>query len=546
MAISRIYSNLPNKPGVYLFKNAEGGILYVGKAKDLKKRVSSYFSKAQTDRPWIGVMLPSVTEVETIVVSSELEALMLEATLIKQHLPKFNILLTDDKSYPYIAYIERENIPRFTITRRRHKDGSKYFGPYLSARSAEHTLEFLRLVFGIHFSSRPLPVHSDRPCLNCQLNGFTCPQNGEVSAETYQQRVDAAISFLQGKRKDLVRQLEERMAVAAQKEQFELAGKLRDQLFSIQRILEKQQVISTNLDGYDAVASAVNGETAATALLKVREGRIVAQHVFFFTAAAGSTEPEVTRQFLLSLYPTIADSDTKLVVIQSAIDDQRLVETFLANTVRPTIKLRLAERGDKKQTLQLASMNAQTKLELQLISSNTAYAGLVALKELLQLPSLPNRIEAVDISNLGASEPVGAVVCFIGGVSAKNEYRKYKIKTVEGQNDFAMIREVVRRRFSDTSRPVPDLFVVDGGPEQLAFAAQALTETPLQPGTLISLAKKPDRIFRPTKKRPELVKRGDKGLLLLARIRDEVHRFGITFQRKRQRRKLLSSAESDA
>lgn len=535
-----LYNNLPNKPGIYMFKDVAGHVLYVGKAKDLKKRVSSYFAHKQTDRPWIDVMVPTVEQVETIIVNTELEALMLEATLIKKHLPKFNILLTDDKSYPYIKFIVDEPIPRFAITRKRINDKAKYFGPYLSARSAERSLEFLRSLYGIHFGPRPFGTNSDRPCLNCQLNGFTCPLNGEVDEETNLNRANSALDFLQGKRKDLVKQLDNRMIEASDREQFELAGKFRDRLQSIQRIFEKQQVISVVDDDYDAICSVISSEMACTALLRVREGRIVSQETFFFTVATGVKTTEVTRQFLLGYYATVADAPT-LVVVNQDIEDKKLVESFLSESFGKKIELRMAERGDKKQTADLATKNAQDKLEIKLLTKDNSYIGLVALKEALNLPALPHRIEAVDISNLGSSEPVGAVVCFINGLPDKNEYRRYKIKTVEGQNDFAMIREVVSRRFNDTSRPTPDLFVVDGGPEQLKFAQEAIDVAPTTPVTLISLAKKPDRVFRPEKKRHELISRGNKGLLLLSRIRDEVHRFGITYHRKRQSKKSLSS-----
>ncbi|HSX41951.1 MAG TPA: excinuclease ABC subunit UvrC [Candidatus Saccharimonadales bacterium] len=540
----KLYQNLPAKPGVYLFKDETGVILYVGKAKNLKKRVSSYFAKTHTDRPWTTVMVELIKSVETIVVTNETEALMLESTLIKQHLPRFNIQLTDDKSYPFIKLVENEAVPRFTIVRQRERtvlqkkgEKARYFGPYLSGWAAKSALEFLRSLYGVHLSPTPLK-HKDRPCLNCQLDGFTCPLNDEISPEKYQERINSAIAFLQGKRKDLVNNLEVRMEAAAGNEQFELAGKLRDRLKGLRQTFSRQQVISSNDDDYDAIGVFQTSSRAAVSLLRVREGRVVGQDSCFFSILE-QKESDVIREFLLSLYATNNELP-ELVVIPVVIEDQAEIATLLGENAGHVVELRVPERGDKYQIVELAVKNAEAKLADKLLKSGQAQGAVVALKELLKLDFFPTRIEAVDISNLGTSEPVGATVCFSNGLPDKNEYRRYKIKTVSGQNDFAMIAEVTKRRFSDTSRNTPDLFVVDGGPEQLRSALKGLMDAPMEPRAIISLAKKPDRIFRPDFKRPLPTKRGDKGLLLLARIRDEVHRFGIGFQRTRQRKKSLA------
>jgi len=531
------YKNIPTQPGIYMYKGEDGQVLYVGKAINLKKRVASYFAKNHPDRPWTAILVGLIREIETIVVNNEIEALMLEATLIKQYQPRFNIKLTDDKSYPYIKLVSNEAIPRFTVTRRHSGDKATYFGPYLSGRAAEHTLEFLRKLYGIHISPQPLR-HRDRACLNCQLDGFTCPLNNEVDEQAYQERINQAVSFLQGKRKNLTKDLEERMAQAAEREQFEVAAKLRDRLHSIEQSTERQQVISTTLEDYDVLGSSQSGHTAVVSLLRVREGRVNGQKTFYFTLVGDETASEVIRMFLLSFYQTFTDIPP-LVAIPTEINDQLTIEQFLRTLTGRSIELRNAERGEKRALVDLAIKNAEAKLEMKLIKSDQAFTALITLKELLKLEELPSRIEAVDISNLGTSEPVGATVCFIDGKPDKNEYRRYKIKTVEGQNDFAMIREVVLRRFSDTSRPVPDLFMVDGGPEQLKFALKALESAPQKPKAIISLAKKPDRVFFPDRKMPIPASKNNKGLLLLSRIRDEVHRFGITFQRHRQGKKSL-------
>ncbi len=534
-----LWQSLPKKPGVYLFKDADGTILYVGKALTLRNRVSSYFLGKNTDRPWILVMMGSVDSVETIVVDTEVEALMLEATLIKQHMPRFNIKLTDDKSYPYIKASLNEPVPRFSITRRQISDKSLYFGPYLSGRSATYTLEFLRRLYGIHISARPLRSTRDRACLSCQLGSFACPLAGEIDETAYRARVQSAVEFLQGKRKSLIGDLEEKMHQAARDEQFELAAKLRDRLQAIEQILNRQNIISTTQDDYDVVGLYQTNHSAIVATLRIQEGRVTGQKAFQFNLRGDETAADIARNFLISIYLNYSDIPA-LLVVGEPLEDQAGISQLLNTVAGKNIEIRIAERGEKKQMLELANKNARAKLETRLLKTDQAFTSIIALQELLGLKNLPSRIEAVDISNLGTSEPVGATVCFVDGKPDKNEYRRYKIKTVEGQNDFAMIREVVARRFSDIGRPAPDLFVVDGGPEQLKFALQGLVDAPIQPKTIISLAKKPDRIFLPGRKLPIPAPRGNKGLYLLGRVRDEVHRFVITFQRHRQSRKSLN------
>ncbi len=534
----RLWQNLPQKPGVYLFKNANGTILYVGKATNLRSRVSSYFLGKNTDRPWIVIMANSINSVETIVVDTEVEALMLEATLIKQHMPHFNIKLTDDKAYPYIKVALNELIPRFLVTRRQIDDKALYFGPYLSARSATYALEFLRKLYGIHISTRPLRSTRDRACLSCQLGSFSCPLAGEIDEDAYRKRVENALDFLRGKRRRVLADLRLAMEDAAREEDFERAAQLRDRIEAIEHVLTRQAVISTTQDDYDVVHAYKTQHSAAVVTLRIQEGRITGQKTFRFDLRGDEDIADIVRNFLISIYLHYSDIPG-LVVVAQKLEDTDALEQLIGQSSGRATTLRVAERGEKKNMLAIAEKNARAKLESLLLKSDQAFIALIALQELLKLPELPYRIEAVDISNLGSSEPVSATVCFIDGKPDKNEYRRYNIKTVSGQNDFAMIREVVHRRFADTTRPTPDLFVVDGGPDQLKFALEGLADAPVLPKTIVALAKKPDRIFLPGRKLPIAVSRGNKGLLLLSRIRDEVHRFAIGFQRQRQRKRSL-------
>ena len=540
--MEKINQFLPNKPGVYLFKDENNRVLYVGKAKNLKSRVGSYLINKHLDRPWIAVMMGLIKDVETIVVNNELEALILEATLINEHQPKFNIKLTDDKAYPYIKLTLNESFPRFQIVRQRARDGAKYFGPYLSAWSARMTCEFLRRIYGVHISNRPLSNNGNQPCLNCQLENNLCPIANQISEEAYAYPVKKVIEFLEGRRKLLVKDIEIRMEQAAKGENFELAAKLRDQLRAVRQVTTNQDVVGSISDNFDAIAASNAKWMGVVTLMSVRLGILTGQKHFNFKITANQRTCEVIRQFLLNFYQNFT-AVPPLVALAEDIEDRQLIESWLTKTFGHKVELRVAARGEKNNFVALAKKNADAKLEAELAKDNNDFSGLIAIKELLGLDEFPERIEAVDISNLGTSEPIGTTVCFINGQPDKNEYRRYKIRTVLGQNDFAMIREITGRRFSDTSRPVPDLFVVDGGPEQLKSALRALEGTVVKPKHILSLAKKPDRIFLPTKKRPIPIKRGHQGLLLLARIRDETHRFGLRFQRQRQNKKSLATKD---
>ncbi|MCR4278193.1 MAG: excinuclease ABC subunit UvrC [Candidatus Berkelbacteria bacterium] len=545
--MKKMVQNLPTKPGVYLFKDESGAVLYVGKAKNLRNRVGSYFTNKHLDRPWVRVMIGLIDDIETIVVNNELEALILEARLIGEYLPKYNIKLTDDKAYPFIKLTVNELFPRFQIVRQRARDGAKYFGPYLSAWSARLTCEFLRRLYGVHISNRPLPSGNDRPCLNCQLENNLCPLTNQISKEAYASQVAKSVDFLLGKRNSLSRDLSLRMDQASEAKNYELAAKLRDQLRAIRQVTTKQHIVGQAQEDFDVIATAKTNTRSVVSLLTVRQGVMSGQRQFVFDSPVEQAESEVIRQFFLTLYTNLP-LHPSLIILETAIDDQKLIEEWLETMSGHSIELRVAKRGDKIDFVALAKKNAGTKLESSLVNQDSSMLGVVAIKELLGLYKLPQRIEAVDISNLGVSEPVGATVCFINGTSDKNEYRRYKIKTVEGQDDFAMITEVTARRFADSSRPLPDLFVVDGGPEQLKAAISGYQQSAIsnQPGKtiLISLAKKPDRVFLPGKKKPIPAPRGHKGVLLLARIRDETHRFVISFHRQRQRKKSLKTIDS--
>ncbi|MBI4948233.1 excinuclease ABC subunit UvrC [Candidatus Berkelbacteria bacterium] len=529
---SRTY---PKSAGIYIFKNSSGDILYVGKAKNLQSRVNSYFRPVkdlQIERPWIAVMVTEAKSIETITVKNETEALLLESTLIKEHEPKYNIRLTDDKTFPYIKAYLNEPIPRISISRKQSRDKAKYFGPFLNGRIANNLIELSRIFYGVHFSNKKI-TPSDRACLQCQMYGFTCPQ---VNLEReYLTRFSQALDFLKGDHKNLHTLLQQKMDLASKNNQFELAAKLRDQLTSLNNASVDQNVISTNLDSYDVVTVQIADNTATVGLNSVIEGRLTSRQNFFFHSKV-IDQSEVINRFLVDYYRFKTPLPKLLLVNIAPAED--VIDLL---NLEQNIVIKVPKRGEKLALYQLCLTDTQNQLELYLLKRSRDAKLLISLKEMLSLDFVPTTIEAVDISNLGESEPVGAIVSFYRGKSDKNYYRKYKIKTVSGQNDFAMIKEVVKRRFNDTDRPVPDIFMVDGGPVQLDFALKGLAEAKTKPKIIISLAKKPDRIFLPNKKRPLAVSKRELGLRLLSQIRDEVHRFVISFQRKRQAKKSLQN-----
>ena len=552
---------------MYIFKDRRGQVLYIGKAKNLKNRVGSYFEKADyssisfraskhLDRPWIAVMMELIADVETTVVNNELEALILESSLISEYQPKYNIKLTDDKSYPFIKLTTNEAFPRLQVVRQRLKDGAKYFGPYLSAWSARLTCEFLRRLYGVHISNRSLITGHERPCLNCQLEDNLCPLANQINVLAYALQVGKVSEFLQGKRRSVAKDLDKRMEDASQNQNYELAAKLRDQLRAVRHITSPQDIVSESTEDCDVIATAIANRRAVVTLAHVRGGQFGNPKHFVFELCANQGESEVIRQFIISLYHN-SSRIPPLIILEYQIDDQDIIANWLSNVHARRVALRNAKRGEKLDFVALAKKNAQAKLESLLTQDSGDFSGVIALKELLGLVELPLRIEAVDISNLGASEPVGATICFINGKPDKNEYRRYKIKTITGQDDFAMIGEVVKRRLADISRPTPDLLVIDGGPEQLkaalGAARQLVTDT-WQSGQkleargqrlyFIALAKKPDRIFIPGRKLPLAITHGHKGKLLLGLIRDETHRFVVNFHRHRQRKKSLRSIDN--
>jgi excinuclease ABC subunit C len=554
MATDRIESQLKRLstgPGVYILRDAKDDVLYVGKAKSLRPRVRSYFQAGSSDtRQGIRQMASRVETIETIVTSSEVEALHLEQNLVKRHRPPFNVRLRDDKSFPYIAVTVEDDYPRVMFTRERHRRGVVYFGPYANAKKVRETLDVLNRVFRYRPCEGPQPGrHSGIPCLDFHIERCHAPCVGYISKEDYRDLIDQVIEFLSGDDRPIRRRLEEQMREAAADERFEDAARYRNRLHAIERLSERQAVERKSIGTIDVIGVAVSSERAAVQVFPLREGRMVDRYSFHLENAAGEEIEEVLEQFCLEYYGS-APSIPPQILVPRGTGDLSALETFLSERRGSNVEVRAPERGEKRRLQELAQQNAQLALDSQTFVTETKRArrleSLEELREALNLESLPIRIECFDISNIQGQEIVGSMVVFEDAVAKKSHYRKFTVKGVEGQDDFASMREVISRRFSRLSADpgsdgwnesfaaTPNLVVIDGGKGQLSAALAAMQELDLPRVAVISLAKRIEEVFVPGRPDPIVLDERSPGLQLLQRIRDEAHRFAITFHRQRR------------
>jgi len=554
MATDRIESQLKRLstgPGVYILRDAKEDVLYVGKAKSLRPRVRSYFQPGSSDtRQGIRHMASRVETIETIVTSSEVEALHLEQNLVKRHRPPFNVRLRDDKSFPYIAVTVEDDYPRVMFTRERHRRGVVYFGPYANAKKVRETLDVLNRVFRYRPCEGPQPGrHSGIPCLDFHIERCHAPCVGYISKEDYRELIDQVIEFLSGDDRPIRRRLEEQMRVAATEERFEDAARYRNRLRAIERLSERQAVERKSIGTIDVIGVAVSSERAAVQVFPLREGRMVDRYSFHLENAAGEEVEEVLEQFCLEYYGS-APSIPPQILVPRGTGDLSALEVFLSERRGSNVEVRAPERGEKRRLQELAQQNAQLALDSQTFVNETKRArrleSLEELREALNLESLPIRIECFDISNIQGQEIVGSMVVFEDAVAKKAHYRKFTVKGVDGQDDFASMREVIARRFSRLSvdpgsddwnesfAAAPNLVVIDGGKGQLSAALAAMQELDLPRVAVISLAKRIEEVFVPGRSDPILLDERSPGLQLLQRIRDEAHRFAVTFHRQRR------------
>ncbi len=540
-------------PGVYLMKDVAGAILYVGKAKNLRNRLLSYFKPALHEMPRIERLVQTVDLFEMILTETEAEALLLEATLIKKHQPKFNIRLKDDKAYPYLKIQLRDGTPRMVWTRTVLKDGARYFGPFPSAWAARQVLGLVNEKFRLRDCSDNTFSHRSRPCILYQMDRCTAPCVGKISDSDYRADVQRAIDVLEGRGSELIAALRSAMDAASEQEEFEEAGRLRDQLQSLALITETQTVHEAGRErDRDVVSTRTQGTIGHGVLLKIRKGVLVGVEHFRLQGIEETIpSPEVLRDFLMQIYlrnRDEGDQAAKDILVAEEPADAPIVEEVLG------CPLRKPETAFELQLMNVAQANADHAIEQQ--RRRDGGHGLQALEDtqkLLNLVQLPLRIECFDVSNIQSDEPVASRVVFIEGVPDKNLYRRYKIKTVEGQNDFAMMKEVLSRRFKNTIEDLPQLIVVDGGKGQLAQASEILKELDIQGVEAVGLAKartesdfqssevktSSERVFLPNRKNPVVMRPGTSVFGLLVHVRDEAHRFAVSYHRLRRRNKNL-------
>jgi excinuclease ABC subunit C len=540
---------LPAKPGVYLFRDAAGKLLYVGKAKSLRPRVRSYFQQGGDGRPAMGGMVERIADLEVIVTGNEVEALHLEQNLVKRHRPPYNVRLRDDKSFPYIAVTVDDEYPRVMFTRERHRRGVVYFGPYANAKKVRETLDVLNRVFRFRPCEGPKPGrHSGIPCLDFHIDRCYAPCVNYISKDDYRKVIDGVIEFLSGETQPIISELERRMKEAAANEQFEEAARYRNRLSSVRHLAERQAADKRAVGTVDVIGIAIDGDHAAVQIFPLRDGRMIDRYGFHLENVDGHDVPTVLEAFALEYYGSASSVPPQIIVPREAGETSALAE-FLSERRGSRVEVRPAERGEKRRLQELAEQNAKVALEADTAKAETSrlrrIEALEELREALNLESLPLRIECFDVSNIQEESSVASMVVFQDGVAKKAHYRKFGIRGQAGQDDYAALAEAVSRRFARLATATgeeydegfasaPNLVVIDGGKGQLSAAIQAMQAYDLPRVAVIALAKKAEEVFVPDRPEPIRLDRHSPGLQLLQRVRDEAHRFALGFHRQRR------------
>ena len=526
--------DLPLKPGVYLLKDSADRILYVGKAKSLKKRVKSYF-RSDLD-PKTSALMKQFHHLEYMVTDTEKEALILESNLIKKHMPRYNIRLKDDKRYPYIK-VTNETFPRVLITRRVLDDGSYYYGPFPEATALKRLVKFLKALFKVRDCKR-----MDGPCLNYQIDLCNAPCDKNITEEDYKKLVENVSFFFEGKYDEIMKALKSEMNEAAEKHEYEKAAILRDQLNSVEDVLEKQKMEFTRSLDQDVVASASDSELACAVVFSVREGKIIGKDDFLMSGAENTSEEKIISAFLKQYYTGPRHVPAKIIIPKN-VEDRKLIEEWLSEKREAPVSIEIPKEGVEYRLTRMVSKNAEIILNHQ----KEVKGALLDLKKYLGIPRIPKRIEAFDISNISGKMAVGSMVVFENGTPNKKSYRKYKIKT-EGPDDYAMMREMLERRYTnltDDKGPVPDLVLVDGGKGQLNVATDVFKTLDIHNIPVIGLAKEFEHVFIPQTPSPLILPRDSEALLLLQRIRDEAHRFAVNYHKNLRSKEFERSIIDD-
>ena len=548
-------SNLPRKPGVYLFKDSVGKVIYIGKAKFLRNRVRSYFQQGRIEGPKFIRLVSRIEDVETIVTDSEVEALILEANLVREHKPRYNVNLKDDKSFPYIR-ITNETYPRIFPTRRMIRDGSKYFGPYTDVKSMRDLLKTVKRIFPIrscnyNLNDNNIENRKYKICLDYHIKRCLGPCENLISKEEYAEIIDYVRDFLAGKNKKLVSDLKSRMGQLAEQLRFEDAARLRNHLESIEAFHHRQKMVDTEFADRDLIAIAAEGRDSCGVVFQVREGKVIGRQHFHMEGSEDEPIETITSSFIKQYYLN-TDYIPNELYLSNKINDIESIKEWLEQKRDGWISITIPQRGKKANLLKMCMKNAMLLLkEIQLQRMKTEdyiHFSVQSLQKDLNLNSPPKRIEAFDVSNISGTEATASMVTFVNGQPRKSDYRHFKIRCKTTPDDFSMMAEVITRRYKRVlaeKKDLPDLILVDGGKGQLSAAMHSLKELGLTQLNVIALAKRLDEVFVPGISEPQNIKKDSSGLRLLQNLRDEAHRFAVTYHRKlRGKRTLTTSLEA--
>lgn len=554
--IAQKLKDLPNKPGVYIMKSEKGEILYIGKARSLKNRVRQYFGSPKNKTTKVLIMVSKIYTFDYIITRNEIEALVLENNLIKKHKPPYNILLKDDKNYPFIRIDMNDKFPKIQVVRKLAKDGAKYFGPYMQGISAKEIMELIHSAFKLRTCNINMsnPPKNHRPCLNNHIGRCLAPCVGAISSEEYMEIIGEVIKFLQGNDKSIEKIIKEKMYAASEKEEFELAIYYRERLKVLEKLVRKQVTALPNELDMDIFAVSSDGINTVVSMLFVRGGKLLGGDKQLVSSL--NLDNKSTLESFIYSYYNEDNLNIDQILVNEELEDFALVSDFLSQKKGAKVNVSAPVMGVRKQLVDMAVANAKDYLSKcksqEERTFNMTIGAVSQLQQMLNLPVLPNRIECYDISNISGTDKVSSMVVFENGEKAGSMYRKFKIKTVEGSNDFASMKETLTRRFmhlndEDISfSKAPDLIVVDGGKGQLKYALQAMQECDVH-FNIISLAEREEEIYIPYQSEPIVLSKDSQALRLLQRIRDEAHRFAITYHRnlrgKRQTQSELLQIE---
>ncbi len=544
---------LPEQSGSYQFYDVKNEIIYIGKAKNLKKRVCSYFNKNH-DSAKLCVMVPQIKKIEFIITDTEVEALILESHLIKKHKPKYNILLKDDKKFPYFVFTDEE-YPRIIVARKRNKNPikGKYFGPYTDGRAMYATLDLIKKLFPL--KQCKTPRFKSRACIYHQIGRCSAPCQRFISPEEYGKILKSVELFLLGRQNELVNELKKQMEYYSKNQEYEKAARFRDSYYDVQKTVERQKVIFENTKiNQDIIAIVHDNSTAAVTLLQIRSGRLIEKKDFEYQYVDGNSEQEIMLSFLREYYELNSDLDiTSEIVLQTKLSDEdnEVYSEWLSNKIKGNVKLKPAKSKKDKELLALAQKNADAylnKLKLnKLVEIQNDYNDIGSyIQEKLKLSKFPHLVECFDISHIQGTNTVASMVVFENGMPKKSEYRKFKIKTLEigKPDDFKSMQEVVERRYKKLlaeGKPFPDLIIIDGGKGQLSSVMEIFDKLEIKNQDIVSLAKRLEEVFLPKKSQPVIFPTSSTALYFFQRIRDEAHRFAITFHRQLRAKEALKS-----